>query len=131
MPSSYGLVDGYGVHFQEWLNSICPAYRGVLPSGVTIPDVYVNYNAYTGNFAKQFIQPLTIYAKGQTSIQDVLNVVNGIHNAIGDGGLLLHYEDMNIFICKGDPFYQDVTDVDETIKAGYVNLLVSIYYKER
>lgn len=131
MPNSTGVVDGYGIHFQAWLNNICPSYRGVLPSGVTIPDVYINYMSYVGNFARQFIQPLTIYAKGQTSIQDVLDVVNSIQEAIGDGGLLLNYEDMNIFINKGDPFYQDITDIDETIKAGYVNLLVTIYYKER
>lgn len=124
-------VEKFGEHFQAWINSICPAYRGVLPRGAQLPDVYVQYNAYSGNFATQFIQPLTIYAKGTTSISDVLEVVDDIESAIGDGGLLLHFNDMNIYIVKGNPFYQDLVDVDETIKAGYVNLLVTIYYKER
>lgn len=123
--------EKFGEHFQAWLNNICPAYRGVLPSGVTIPDVYILYNAYSGAFATQFIQSITIYATGSTNVVDVMEVVDDIDTAIGDGGLLLHHEDMNIFIKKGNPFYQDMTDIDETVKAGYVNLLITIYNKER
>ena len=121
----------YSAIFQRWLNGICTAYRGELPSGEEPTGAYIIYKAYAGSFARTFIQPLRIYKPKTSDISAVIEVVDALEAAIGDGGVLLHDPSMNVKIMKGDPWYQDTDDEKENFKSGYVNLDITIYQKER
>ena len=120
----------YSALFQAWLNNICTAFRGELPSGETPTGAYIIYRAYTGRFGVPFIQPLRIYVPKTSDVAEILQVLDGIDAAVGEGGVLLNSENVNVWIKKGDPFYQDMDDEKENVKSGYVNLEITIYQKE-
>lgn len=113
----------------QWLNSFAPAYRGVLPAGIKPDGAYLRFDGYYDNFATPFIFPVQIYVPNTTSYSTVIMIADEIGNAIGDSGLLLEEEneEIKIKIEKGSPFYQDKADEDLTIRAGYINLEISIY----
>lgn len=125
------MVDNIkvGQTIYNWLSNFATVYRGTLPSGIEPDTNYILYKAYVDDVATPFIQPITIYAQKTTSYSNVLLIANDIENAIGQGGVLISSEDgtMKIKIDKGNPFYQDKDDEDRTTKAGYINLLITIY----
>ena len=92
---------------------------------------YIKYDSYIEKFGTTFIQPLRIYAHNTSDVGEILQVLDAIDAAIGEGGCVLNAEKVNAFIRKGSPFYQNMTDERENVKAGYVNLLITIYQKER
>lgn len=111
----------------QWLNKIAPTYRGVLPAGVKPDGAYLRFDGYLDNFATQFIFAVSIYAPNTTSYSTVIQLSDKIADAIGDGGIELSNGQMRVKIEKGSPFYQDKPDEDLTIRAGYVNLIISVY----
>ena len=113
--------------FYEWLSTFAPTYRGVLPVGEKPDDLYLRFSGYADRFATSFIMPVEIYKTNTTSYSSVLQIAKNIGDAIGDGGLLVIYDDVRFKIDKGSPFYQDKQDEDETVRAGYINLEITIY----
>lgn len=84
-------------------------------------------DGYYDLFATSFIFPVQIYAQKTTSYSSVLLIADEIANAVGDGGILMSGDGIKFRIMKGSPFYQDRADEDETVRAGYVNLEITIY----
>lgn len=117
----------FGKKIYEWLSTFAPTYRGILPTGVNPENLYLQISGYYDTFATQFIFPVQIYQLNTTSYSSVLIIADEIAEAITDGGLLISDTDIKIKIEKGSPFYQDKADEDETVRAGYINLLITIY----
>lgn len=111
----------------QWLSQFATTYRGVLPSGVTPEKKYLQYDGYVDYFATQFILPVQIYTLGTTSYADVLDIADKISEAVTEAGTLIGDDTVKIKIGKGSPFYQDKQDEDETVRAGYVNLIITVY----
>lgn len=121
----------FGERFYSWLSSVVGSdvgvYRGVLPAGKTPENVYVVFSASVDDFAKPFILPIRIYTKGTSSYRTALTVAQTIEEAVSSAGTLVLFPDVAFKVEKGSPFYQDLQDEDETIKAGYINLEITIY----
>lgn len=118
----------FGKAIYEWLSQFASTYRGLLPAGrAPEKNVYLRVDGYYNKFATAFIYPVQIYALNTTSYSSVLLIADEIGNAIGDGGVLIIKDDVRFLITKGDPFYQDKGDEDETVRAGYINLEISVY----
>lgn len=119
----------FGQRIYKWLSGFATTYRGTLPSGVNPDDAYIRYDGYYDTFASQFIFPVQIYKQKTTSYAEVIKIADAIGNAIGEGGLLIgaDNDEIKIKVDKGSPFYQDKPDEDETVRAGYVNLIITIY----
>ena len=111
----------------QWLSQFATTYRGVLPAGVTPEKKYLQYDGYVDYFATQFILPVQIYTLGTTSYADVLDIADKISGAVTEAGTLIGDDTVKIKIDKGSPFYQDKEDEDETVRAGYVNLIITVY----
>ena len=111
----------------QWLSQFATTYRGVLPAGVTPEKKYLQYDGYVDYFATQFILPVQIYTLGTTSYADVLDIADKISEAVTEAGTLIGDDTVKIKIDKGSPFYQDKEDEDETVRAGYINLIITIY----
>ena len=123
------LQDAYtfGKRINQWLSQFGTVYRGVLPTNATPDNIYLQVSGYYDNFATSFIYPVQIYKLNTTSYTEVVKVAQNIEREIGDGGTLVIYDDIRFKIDKGSPFYQDKTDESETIRAGYINLEITIY----
>lgn len=119
----------FGQRIYEWLSTFATTYRGVLPNGVQPDDLYIRFDGYYDTFATQFVFPIQIYKQKTTSYSSVIMIADEIGNAIGEGGILIGADDdeIKIKVDKGSPFYQDKADEDNTVRAGYVNLLITIY----
>ena len=111
----------------QWLSQFATTYRGVLPAGVTPEKKYLQYDGYVDYFATQFILPVQIYTLGTTSYAGVLDIADKISEAVTEAGTLIGDDTVKIKIDKGSPFYQDKQDEDETVRAGYVNLIITVY----
>jgi hypothetical protein len=126
-----GLTRNYATTLYQWLSQFAPTFRE--PLNTTIfdannpkPTEYITYSSDVSNFGAEFIQAITIYSQS-TSHNKIMDVVDDIENNIGESGIRLSKDWGYITIKKGSPFYQDKPDEDDTIRAGYVNLLVNVY----
>lgn len=117
----------FGQIIYQWLSQFATIYRGVLPAGKTPEDDYLQFSEYFDNFATQFILPVQIYTLKTTSYERVLNLADKIEKAVTEAGVLIGDDTMKIKIEKGSPFYQDKQDEDETVRAGYINLIITVY----
>ena len=122
-------IESFSKTIYEWLSQFATTYRNELPadSSIQVADLYIKMSGYYDNFATKFIFPLKIYKQNTTSHSEVIAVADRISQAIGNGGLLIRGNGVTIVVYKGSPFYQDLQDENETIRAGYVNLEISIY----
>lgn len=128
-----GLINNYASTLYEWLSGFAPTYREPVASSLfdeehPQPNEYITYSADAGNFASEFMQAITIYSTS-TSWTYIMDIVDEIETAVGENGIILRKEWGYITIHKGNPFYQDKPDEDDSVRAGYVNLIINIYQK--
>lgn len=116
-----------GQMLYQWLSQFAPTYRGVLPAGIKPESPYLQFSGYYDNFATQFILAVQIYKLNTTSYEGVLQLADKIESAVTEAGILISDADIKIKIEKGSPFYQDKSDEDETVRAGYINLIITVY----
>lgn len=116
-----------GQMLYQWLSQFAPTYRGVLPARIKPESPYLQFSGYYDNFATQFILPVQIYKLNTTSYEGVLQLADKIESAVTEAGILISDEKIKIKIEKGSPFYQDKQDEDETVRAGYINLIITVY----
>ena len=116
-----------GQMLYQWLSQFAPTYRGVLPAGIKPESPYLQFSGYYDNFATQFIFPVQIYQLNTTNYEGVLQLADKIESAVTEAGILISDEKIKIKIEKGSPFYQDKADEDETVRAGYINLIITVY----
>lgn len=126
-----GLTRNYAQTIYNWLSTFAPTFREPILSGYfdnnnPKPDEYITYSSLVGSFGNEFTQAITIYSKS-TAYTRLMNIVDAIETAIGENGLNLSNEWGYITIYKGSPFYQDKEDEDDSYRAGYINLTVTIY----
>ena len=121
----------FGKLFASWLEQFAEAYNGILPpTNVKVPaDEYIQYNLYADDFARPFIQPISIYKQKTTSMLRPWMLAEKIGNAISEGGVYLRDDETNtvVKINKGSPFAQNKPDEDETVRAVFVNLEITVY----
>ena len=124
-----GNVLKVGQLIYEWLSQFATTYRGILPAGVKPANKYLQYSGDVDYFAQQFILPVQIYTLNTTSYAGVLEIADAISAAVTESGTLIGDDagTVKIKIMKGSPFYQDKQDEDETVRAGYINLEVTVY----
>lgn len=128
-----GLTKNYATTMYNWLSNFAPTFRSPILSSVfdeqnPQPNEYIEYSANMGNFNSDFIQAITIYSKS-TAYTKVMEIVDKIESTITENGIRVNGDWGYITIYKGSPFYQDKPDEDDTIRAGYVNLLIRVCQK--
>ena len=117
----------FGQKIYEWLSTFATAYRGVLPTNLRPDELYIRFDGYYDDFATSFVFPVYIYKLNTTSQVGVINVADKIGAAVGENGLLIGDDKIKIKIDRGSPFYQDMADPDNTVRAGYINLEMTVY----
>lgn len=126
-----GLTRDYSTTLYEWLSQFAPTFRSPILSTLfdednPKPSDYIEYSSDVGNFNSEFIQAITIYTQS-TGFSKLMDIADRIENAIKEDGIKVKGDWGYITIRKGSPFYQDKPDEDDTIRAGYINLLIRVY----
>lgn len=127
-----GLIRDYATTFYNWLQETTnvEVFREpiLFDDDHPQPEEYITYSADLGNFTQEMLQSITIYSKS-TGWSNVMDIVDRIESAITEKGIMINKDWGTLVIEKGSPFYQDKPDEDTSIRAGFINLLVTIYQK--
>ena len=111
-----------GDALQSFFNSIMPSYaESSVPDNATLP--YLTYELITSSWNGGEVG-LTVNMWFRTASEKEPNAaVDKLSNAIGLGGVQLPCDDGVIWLKRGSPWAQSLTDeTDKTIKRRYINV---------
>lgn len=96
-----------------------------VPSGENKPDLpYITYSVSTDSFGNDVALNANLWYRG-TSWSAANNKATEISAAITSGGKLLDCDDGCIWVKRGTPFAQNMSDpMDDLIKRKYINITV-------
>ena len=111
-----------GAALQSFFNRIMPSYAASsVPDDATLP--YLTYELITSAWDGGEVG-LTVNMWFRTTSEKEPNAaVDRLSKAIGLGGVFLHCDDGVIWLKRGSPWAQSLTDAtDKTIKRRYINV---------
>ena len=111
-----------GAALQAFFSQFMDAYAAsAVPDDVTFP--YLTYDLITSAWDGGEVG-LTVNMWFRTTSEKEPNAaVDKLSNAIGLGGVFLHCDDGVIWLKRGSPWAQSLTDeTDKTIKRRYINV---------
>lgn len=110
---------------EQALNSFWNGFDLVAYDESSVPDEaelpYITYSVGVD----EFLYPVSLTASiwyRSTSWGPITNKLNQISNVIGKGGKMVPYEGGSIWIKKGSPFAQRMTDEDNSIRRIFINI---------
>ena len=113
-------MDKVQAYHSFWSSFAIPAYdETTVPDGAVLP--YITYNVLTSGFEDSLYPTASIWYKG-TSWADITAKTEEISAAIGFGGTLVPYDGGTIWIKRGQPFAQRLSDTDSLIRRVMLNL---------
>ena len=96
----------------------------------TVPDNafsgrqgYITYSTGKAEFERSVMLTASIWQRS-TSWEDVISKAKEIERFIGLGGCIISYDDGFIWIKRGSPFYQTMSDEDDSVRRVYINVEV-------
>ncbi len=98
--------------------------ENTVPTGDYAPEFpYLTYNVVTDSFGTEVSLSVSLWYRG-TSLKDMNAKADEISAKIGASGIFIPSDDGGIWIRRGSPFAQNMSDSDdETIKRKYINLI--------
>ena len=103
-----------------WSQFGVPAYdQGTVPDDAPLPRI--TYEVITDNIGSSNILSASIWDRSQ-SWKSVTDILHQIEDKVGRGGQTLHCNGGIVWVNRGVPFAQRMTDTDDTIR----RILISI-----
>ena len=110
---------------EQALNSFWNGFDLVAYDESSVPeDAILPYITYSVS-VDEFLYPVSLTASiwyRSTSWEAITKKLNQISNEIGKGGKMVPYEGGSIWIKKGSPFAQRMTDSDSSIRRIFMNI---------
>lgn len=102
--------------------------ENTVPTGENKPKLpYITYNVVTDSFDKEVALTLNVWYRG-TSWLPCNEKTEEISAKIGYGGIILPCEGGRIWLKRGSPFAQDMSDPsDDLIKRKYINITAEFF----
>lgn len=116
------LKDG-GQTWQEWLESFgLPTYdESTVPDDATLPRITYTWAETELDAPTSIPVSLWYRAKGW---KDITQKAEEFFDGIGNGGKTIKTNDGYLWVLRGSPFYQRVTDEDDGIRRIVLNITV-------
>ena len=99
----------------------------------TVPDNaisdyghYITYTAGTSEFERPMMLSASLWERS-TSWHNTVNKASEIEAAIGLGGTVIPFDGGAIWIKRGSPFSQRMSDEDDTVRRVYMNIEVEYF----
>lgn len=90
-----------------------------VPDGAQLP--YITYESVDGEFNRRIAATASIWCRSSSWEEITLKEME-IADRIGLGGILVPYDGGSIWICKGAPWAQRMSDTDDTIRRIVLNV---------
>lgn len=95
--------------------------QSTVPDDATLPRI--TYEVITDNFGAQNVLSASIWDRS-TSWKSVTDILHTIESTLGYGGQTIHYDEGMMWVKRGVPFAQRMTDTDDSIRRIVVNIEV-------
>lgn len=103
-----------------WSSFGIPAYdENTVPDDAPLPRL--TYSVSVSEFDDPVSNSASIWYRTR-SWEAITLKAEEIYDTIGLGGLIVNYDGGKIWIKRGSPFYQRMSDEDDTIRRIYINI---------
>jgi hypothetical protein len=111
----YNFFSSFGIEAYE---------ETLVPTGEEAPKFpYLTYQLVTDSFDNEVIIPVSLWYRSEASLLALNSKTEEISQRIGRGGLFLDCDGGKIWIKRGSPFAQTMSDPeDNTIRRKYINI---------
>lgn len=104
----------------NFFSQFLPAYEeNSVPDGATLP--YITYSVVIGSWNEDLALTCSVWYR-DTSWAKCNAKSREIGDAIGMGGIMLPCDGGAVWIKRGTPFAQNMSDDDDTIRRKYINI---------
>lgn len=116
-------MDKFQAIHSFWSSFGLPAYdENTVPDGDDKPSLpYITYDAVIGNFGDFVAMSASLWYYG-TSWSQITTKMIQIESAIGLGGKIIDCDGGILWIKRGSPFAQRVSDPDDMIRRILINI---------
>ena len=105
---------------QFWSQFEVPAYdQNTVPDDAAYPRI--TYEVITDNINAPHVLGASIWGKGK-SWQEVTGILHRIENTLGYGGQTVSFDGGMVWISRGSPFSQRMSDTDDSIRRIVINI---------
>ncbi len=111
----YNFFSSFGIEAYE---------ETLVPTGDEAPKFpYLTYQLITDSFDNEVLIPVSLWYRSEASLLALNTKTDEISQRIGRGGVFLDCDGGKIWIKRGSPFAQTMSDPeDNTIKRKYINI---------
>jgi hypothetical protein len=111
----YNFFSSFGIEAYE---------ETLVPTGEEAPKFpYLTYQLVTDSFDNEVIIPVSLWYRSEASLLALNSKTEEISQRIGRGGVFLDCDGGKIWIKRGSPFAQTMSDPeDNTIRRKYINI---------
>lgn len=111
----YNFFSSFGIEAYE---------ETLVPTGDEAPKFpYLTYQLITDTFDNEVLIPISLWYRSEASLLALNSKTEEISQRIGRGGVFLDCDGGKIWIKRGSPFAQTMSDSeDKTIKRKYINI---------
>lgn len=111
----YNFFSSFGIDAYE---------ETLVPTGEEAPKFpYLTYQLVTDSFDNEVLIPVSLWYRSEASLLALNSKTEEISQKIGRGGVFLDCDGGKIWIKRGSPFAQTMSDPeDNTIKRKYINI---------
>ena len=111
----YNFFSSFGIEAYE---------ETLVPTGEEAPKFpYLTYQLITDSFDNEVLIPVSLWYRSEASLLALNTKTEEISQRIGRGGVFLDCDGGKIWIKRGSPFAQTMSDLeDNTIRRKYINI---------
>jgi hypothetical protein len=111
----YNFFSSFGIEAYE---------ETLVPTGEEAPKFpYLTYQLITDSFDNEILIPVSLWYRSEASLLALNSKTEEISQRIGRGGVFLDCDGGKIWIKRGSPFAQTMSDPeDNTIRRKYINI---------
>ena len=111
----YNFFSSFGIEAYE---------ETLVPTGNEAPKFpYLTYQLITDSFDNEVLIPVSLWYRSEASLFALNSKTEEISQKIGRGGVFLDCDGGKIWIKRGSPFAQTMSDPeDNTIRRKYINI---------
>lgn len=110
MQTLHSFWSGFGLKAYD---------ENTVPDGAVLP--YLTYSAASANFDEPVMVSSSLWYRSMSWL-DISQKADEINDAIGVGGVTIPFDGGMLWIKRGTPFAQRMSDEDDTIRRIYLNV---------